>query len=85
MKVSFSKEEKRILIPLIQQYFLDHRDEEIGILASELCLDFIASDIGPFIYNNALKDARKALEESTSELDYRLYELEKPLPKRQNR
>ena len=82
MTIKFSKDEKKILIPLIQQYFEEERGEDIGNLAAEFFLDFVAAEIGPFIYNHAISDARKSLNEYMSELEYRLYELEKSTPKR---
>lgn len=82
MPVKFSVEEKMKLIPRIQQYFARERDEEMGILAAEIFLDFVAAEIGPFIYNQALANARRVLTDNAAELEFKLYELEQPLPKK---
>ncbi len=82
MIIKFSTEEKRSIIPLIQQYFEKERGEEIGNLAAEFLLDFFVSKIGPVIYNHAINDARNYLKERMDELEYGLYELEKPLAER---
>ena len=81
MTIKFSRDEKKILLLLIQRYFAEERGEEIGDLAAEFFLDFVTAEIGPFIYNQAINDARKSLNETMSDLEYRLYELEKPTPK----
>lgn len=81
MSIKFSVEEKRKLLPLVQRYFARERDEEMGILAAEIFLDFVAAEIGPFIYNKALTEARRVFSDTNAELEFKLYELEMPAPK----
>ena len=81
MSIKFSADEKRKLIPLVQRYFAREKDEEMGILAAEIFLDFVACEIGPFIYNRAIAEARRVFSDNTAELEFKLYELEIPLPK----
>ena len=82
MTITFSVDEKKRLIPLIQRYFEEERDEEIGNLAAEFLLDFFVAEVGPFIYNRAIHDALNALKDNAAELEYRFYELEKAIPKK---
>lgn len=82
MKIEFSADEKRKLSPGIQRYFQEEWDEEIGLLATDVFLDFVTAEIGPAIYNRALNDARTAIADSAAELEYRLYEMERLLPKK---
>lgn len=82
MKIKLSTVEKQKAILLIQDYFAKERDEEIGNLAAEFLLDFFIEDIGAIIYNHAIDDARKYLKMRMEDLEYGLYELEKPISKR---
>jgi uncharacterized protein (DUF2164 family) len=53
-----SREERNKLIQEIQTFFQEERDEEIGIVAGGIVLDFFLERLGPQIYNKALDDAR---------------------------
>ena len=52
----------------LQQYFAANMDEEIGELKAGLLLDFILTELGPCVYNQAIADARTFFEERTSDL-----------------
>lgn len=82
MKMKLSTVEKQRIIPLIQNYFEEERDEEIGNLAAEFLLDFFVEEVGALIYNRAIADVRKYLKAELEDLEYGLYELEKPIDKR---
>jgi len=47
----------------IQRYFRDERGEDLGELAQTLIFDFIAEELGPFFYNQGLRDARGRVEQ----------------------
>jgi uncharacterized protein (DUF2164 family) len=47
----------------LQEYFAAERGEELGDLATTLLLDFIAEEVGPYFYNQGLKDARRRIEQ----------------------
>jgi len=55
-------------VAAVQQYFRDNMDEPIGDLKAGLLLDFILSELGPSVYNQAIADARAFFEERTSDL-----------------
>ena len=55
-------------IAALQQYFAANLDEEIGDLKAGLLLDFILSELGPSVYNQALADARAFFEERSNDL-----------------
>jgi len=59
---------RRQAIAALQQYFAANMDEEIGDLKAGLLLDFILSELGPSVYNQAIADARTFFEERTSDL-----------------
>lgn len=67
-KIELSKENKKMAIQDIKQYFAQEREEEIGDLGSELVLDFIIDKIGHYIYNQAISDSQKYLSEKVEDL-----------------
>ena len=67
------KEQKEQIISQIQKYFLEERDEEIGNLSAALFMDFMIKQVGPAIYNQAIKDAYTLVSKKIEDL----YGLEK--------
>lgn len=67
------KEQKVQIISQIQKYFLEERDEEIGNLSAALFMDFMIKQVGPAIYNQAIKDAHALVSKKIEDL----YGLEK--------
>jgi len=68
-KPNFIKEEKRTdYIKKIISFFLDERNEEIGIIAAEKVLNFFTEDIGKEFYKQGVKDTRKLFEEKMDDL-----------------
>jgi uncharacterized protein (DUF2164 family) len=55
-------------IAALQQYFAANMDEDIGDLKAGLLLDFVLSELGPSVYNQAIADARAFFEERSSDL-----------------
>ncbi|HET6566987.1 MAG TPA: DUF2164 domain-containing protein [Rhodothermales bacterium] len=76
MPITLPDETKEELVASIKHYFLDERDEEIGDLQASLILDFILKEIGPSIYNQAVRDAQASLQGTVADLDATLYEPE---------
>ena len=54
-----SEEERRAATEDIISYFLDIRDEEIGIIAAEDILDMFLDKLGNKIYNKAIDDSSR--------------------------
>jgi len=79
MKVKLPKEDKSRIINNVQAYFELERSETIGDLAAEQLIDFMLNELGPYLYNQAITDARAVLHEKINQLDDELYILEKPL------
>lgn len=81
MIVKIPRNEKERLIEQVQTYFQLERDETIGSIAAEGFLDFVLKEAAPYIYNQAITDARKVLSDRISLLEEELYLLEKPTQK----
>lgn len=72
-RIKVSKEMKEEFIKEIQSYFLEQRGEEIGVLAASFWTDFIIEKMGPFFYNQGIKDACAFMAEKVEDM----YGLEK--------
>jgi uncharacterized protein (DUF2164 family) len=76
MPITLPEESKQVLLQSIKQYFLEERDEDIGDLQAGFFLEFILKEVGPSIYNQAVKDAQAALQTAVADLDLTLHEPE---------
>jgi uncharacterized protein (DUF2164 family) len=72
-------EQKQAMIGQVQQYMEIELGETLGDLAAESMVEFMLQTLGPIVYNEALKDARKVINERVLSLEDELYSLEKPL------
>ncbi|XEC93074.1 DUF2164 domain-containing protein [Paenibacillus tarimensis] len=81
MMLTLPREQKEILIGRVQNYFETERSEAIGTIAAEQMIDFMIAELGPFLYNHAVTDARRLIAERLMAVEDELYALEKPLPK----
>lgn len=79
MKVNLPKETKDQMVLKIQGYFVDERSEEIGELGAHILLDFMIKEIGPYIYNQGIKDAKAVVEQKMGSMEEDLYSLEVPI------
>lgn len=73
-RIEMTKDERKVAIGKIQEYFENERDESIGDLQGELILDFIVEKIGPHIYNQAINDMHKYMSEKVDDMfGYMIY------------
>ncbi|EPG66140.1 DUF2164 domain-containing protein [Leptospira wolffii] len=68
MAIELSKEESKSIIHSIQKYFEKELDMEIGEMQSGFLLKYFLTEIGPFVYNKAIKDAEDYLIERANDL-----------------
>lgn len=59
--VTFSPEEKAMLVEKIKTYFARELDQEIGGFDAGFLLDFFSEEIGKHFYNRGLFDGLEAL------------------------
>ncbi len=64
-----SDETKRKCINEIIGRLDETLDEKIGVIAAEDILDIVTESIGPDIYNQAVKDAKKILQNRFDDID----------------
>lgn len=76
--IKLPKEEKLEIIRSVQGYFAEERSEELGELGAEQLVDFMLQELGPYIYNKAIADARNTVNGKMGQLEDELYALERP-------
>lgn len=61
----------------IKEYFLQEREEHIGIIASESVLEFFLDNLGKIIYNKALDDTKLWFDHRMEDVEADYYALYK--------
>jgi uncharacterized protein (DUF2164 family) len=72
------KEIREQMIKEIRRYAETTLDVELGNLAADQLLEFFEEILTPSIYNQALLDAKKRVQEGWLRIEDDLYTLEKP-------
>jgi len=62
----------------IRQFFGEHFDDAISDFKIGELLDFFVSELGPPVYNQAIQDARRYLQEKLTDLEGEFYEPDEP-------
>lgn len=73
MTIELSKQAREEAIASIKRYFQENMQEPIGDLPAGLLLNFFVEEIGPLIYNQAIADAQKRMEQRVADLGGELY------------
>jgi uncharacterized protein (DUF2164 family) len=71
--IEISKQSRADAIASIQRYFEENMAEPIGDLPAGLLLTFFMEEIGPVIYNRAIRDAQERMQQRVADLDGELY------------
>lgn len=75
--ITFSKEEKALIVRKIKLYFSEELKQQIGQFDAEFLLDFFSEELGAYYYNRGLYDAQAALSEKFEDIQDAIYQLEK--------
>ena len=57
MAIALEKHEVAEVLPSLKRYLAEALDVEMGDLQAQLLLDYCLSEIGPYAYNQGVKDA----------------------------
>ena len=76
MTVSLDDARRQALIKRLQAFFEEEFEEELSTFRAERTLDFLLEVLGPPIYNQAVQDARKFVQERLDDLDGEVYQPE---------
>jgi uncharacterized protein (DUF2164 family) len=72
--IKLEKETQKQAIDSIQRYFDLNLEERIGNLQAAALLDFLLEEIGPSIYNQAVRDAQEQMQLRVQELDIEVHQ-----------
>lgn len=67
-KIELGTELQQDAIRDLKAYFLQERDEELSDFQAASILDFFLSNIGPYIFNQALADAHALMSDRIEDL-----------------
>jgi uncharacterized protein (DUF2164 family) len=71
--IEISKQARADAIASIKRYFEENMPEPVGDLPAGLLLNFFIEEIGPAIYNQAIREAQGRMQQRVSDLDGELY------------
>jgi uncharacterized protein (DUF2164 family) len=74
MPIELTKQEIEDIIPSLQRYFREERDEELGELQAKLLLDYLLKEIAPYAYNRGVRDAEKYFRAKAEDLPATCFE-----------
>jgi uncharacterized protein (DUF2164 family) len=74
--MELSKETRAEAVASLRRYMEESGAEPMGELAAGLLLDFFLEEIGPAVYNGAVADAQKRVEERVGDLAGELWKPE---------
>lgn len=75
--IKLSPEDRKKMMEEIKDYFLQEREEQIGIIASESVLEFFLDNLGKIIYNKALDDTKLWFDHRMEDVEADYYTLYK--------
>ncbi|HET9425331.1 MAG TPA: DUF2164 domain-containing protein [Gemmatimonadaceae bacterium] len=73
MPVYYPDEARKQALTSLKRYFDEVLDQDIGDLKAELMLDYILREIAPTVYNQAIADAQKLMQERVTDMDSSLF------------
>ena len=74
--IELDKQARQQAITSIERYFRENMDEPIGNVAAAGLLGFFVEEIGPVLYNQAVRDVQERLQARIAELDIEVHEEE---------
>ena len=73
MDIELTKEVEQALVTSISRYVSENMDNDIGELQASLFLKYCLEEIGPCVYNSAIADAQRYMQEKVSDLENACY------------
>jgi uncharacterized protein (DUF2164 family) len=76
MTIRLSDDAHKQALKSIRAYFEERFEDEIGDLQAQLLLDFFLEELAPSVYNCAIADAQKFIQERVVDIDATCFEPE---------
>lgn len=74
MAIVISNDRRDEAIASLQRYADEYLDDSLGNLAAGSLLDYVIEEIGPLIYNQAVRDVQERLQAQVMEVDIEIHE-----------
>lgn len=78
MPIEIEEGRRDHLVTRLQGFFREQFEEELSRFRAEQLLDFLTEVLGPQVYNQAVQDARKFVQQRLDDLEGEVYEPERP-------
>jgi uncharacterized protein (DUF2164 family) len=78
MAITLEPEKRERCLNALKDYLRNNLDVDVGDLKAGLLLDHFLKDVAPVVYNRAVRDARKYMEERLVDIDGSCFEIEFP-------
>ena len=78
MRVKLTGDRRERLLRSMHDFFEEQLEEDISTFRAEQLLDFFVRELGPPVYNQAIRDAHAFFEEKLTDLEGEFYEPEDP-------
>lgn len=69
MQIELDVARRKYLRAQLQGFFLDELDQELSDFRAETLLEFVLGALGPEVYNQAVQDARKYMQDKLDDLE----------------
>lgn len=76
MAIELSREARSQAVASIERYFAEELDQRIGNIAASALLSFFLDEVGPLVYNQAVRQVQERLQERIQDLDIEFNEEE---------
>jgi uncharacterized protein (DUF2164 family) len=74
MKIKLSEERRSVLLQRLEGFYRELFDEEISHFRANELLDFFVKNLGPSVYNQAIQDARRYMQDRLEDLSAEFFE-----------
>ncbi|MGE3191373.1 MAG: DUF2164 domain-containing protein [Vicinamibacterales bacterium] len=74
MSITLDPTRRGALTERLQAFFQDEFDQDLSPFRAEQVLDFMLAALGPSVYNQAVQDARKFIQQRLDDLDGEVHE-----------
>ena len=78
MRIKLSDERREQLIFVTRRFFAEEFDREVSDFQAARLIDFFIRSLGAPVYNQAIQDARAAVQSKLDDLEGEFYEPEEP-------
>jgi uncharacterized protein (DUF2164 family) len=76
MRIQITDERRTRLLAALKGYFAGNFDEPLSDFRAEGLLDFFVRELGPPVYNQAIRDAQAFIQDKLTDLEGEIYEPE---------